>query len=439
MMYLISIAHLFVCLLVIYSAWLLFRSNRHTLLAFVLIAFILMDSIGLVIAPYLPLENIKYLTNPIFLINDGDSILYLRQIFAQWIFLTISLLGILFEMSRTKKKSNGISTYRKSTMKMFGFLFFAIGLATYVKYFLFGPGLYILFTTSLFFSSTSEAILSRSLTRSIVQYGQGSYIASLASAIVFPISALFLLRCLNKGKWVLFTICSFLSFAYVFQTRQKGPLLFWFLTYFLLFVLEKQNLSIRDYKNILKNKLVLKSLLVAFCGTVLLYIVNFGQSLVNSVEATLVRIFIIPGAVENYYFAVFPHIYSYRGLSRIFEIPLGYLPVNNDISIYDVAQAVTGMRSSTNASFLAIAWSGAGFLGVFITSAMFVFILVFIGIALDRLEYREYLGVLVLSLYSLVGLSSGSIMNYISKGGIVIPMIVIFVFRFTKIKLRETS
>ena len=437
-MYLVSVAHLFICLVVIYNAWLLFRSNRHTLFPFVLIAFVLTDSIGLVIAPYLPLENIKYLTNPVFLINDGDLNLYLKQVSAHWIFLIISLLMILFEMSMSKKPKIS-NTYRKSTIRMFGVLFFLVGLAAYIKYFFIGPGLQILLTTRLFFSSTAESVASRMLARRMIQYGQGAYASSLAAAIIFPVSALFFVRSLNKGKWLSFILCAFLSFMYAYQTRQKGPLLFWFLTYFLLFVLERQNISLTEYKNIFKSKFVKLSLFVGLVGAIVFYVINFGQSLASAIEAALVRILIIPGAVENYYFAVFPQIYNYRGIFRIFNMPLGFLPVNNGISIYDVARAITGTGSSTNASFIAVAWSGAGYLGVFLVSVILVFIFVFVDKELDRLEYRDYLAILVLSLYSLIGLNSGSIMDYINKGGIIIPLIVTFVFTLAKTKPRRSN
>jgi hypothetical protein len=118
-------------------------------------------------------------------------------------------------------------------------------------------------------------------------------------------------------------------------------------------------------------------------------------------------------------------------------MPLGFLPVNNDISIYDVAQAITGTRSSTNASFIAVAWSGAGYSGVFLASVILVFLLIFVDIELNRLEYKDYLEILVLSLYSLIGLNSGSIMDYISKGGIIIPLVVTFVFTLAKTKPRR--
>jgi hypothetical protein len=437
-LYLVSVAHLFICLVVIYNAWLFLRSNRHTLFAFMLIAFVLTDSIGLVIAPYLPLENIKYLPNPVFLINDSDLNLYLKQVSAHWIFLIISLLMILFEMS-TSKKPKISNTYRKSTIKTFGVLFFLVGLAAYIKYFFIGPGLQILLNTRLFFSSTAESIASRMLAARMIQYGQGAYASSIASAIIFPLSALFFFRSLNKGRWLSFILCAFFSFMYAYQARQKGPLLFWFLTYFLLFVLERQNIPLSEYKNIFKGKFTKLSLFVGLVGAIVLYVINFGQSLASAIEATLMRIFIIPGAIENYYFAVFPQIYKYRGIFRIFYIPLGLLTVNNDFSIYDVARAITGTGSSTNASFIAVAWSGAGYLGVFLVSVILVFIFVFVDKELDRLEYRDYLATIVLSLYSIIGFNSGSIMDYINKGGIVIPLIITFVFTHAKTKPRSSN
>ena len=60
-------------------------------------------------------------------------------------------------------------------------------------------------------------------------------------------------------------------------------------------------------------------------------------------EATLsliARIFIILGATETNFFAVFPEYFDYRGILKIFSIPTRYS--NNDIGIYQVIYAAVG-------------------------------------------------------------------------------------------------
>src|SRR5690606_23875859 len=115
------------------------------------------------------------------------------------------------------------------------------------------------------------------------------------------------------------------------------------------------------------------ALLIGLIGGIILYIVNFGLSLPTAIISVFARLFVIPGVTETNYFAVFLNYYEYRGLTKIFNIPLR--EANNDVSIYDVAYMAIGDYFSSNASFLAVAWSGFGYVGVVIISLLFIGVL----------------------------------------------------------------
>jgi len=106
---------------------------------------------------------------------------------------------------------------------------------------------------------------------------------------------------------------------------------------------------------------------------------------------------------------VFPDIFQFRGLSNSFNIDLmsNWSRSISDVTIYDVADISLGSPSSVNVSFLAVGWSGAGYLGVVLVSL----------ILWDRLL------VLALSIPSLGQLVSSSLVGFISSNAILVPLL----------------
>jgi hypothetical protein len=166
--------------------------------------------------------------------------------------------------------------------------------------------------------------------------------------------------------------------------------------------------------------------------------INFGQSVVAAIQAVFARLLVIPGATETNYFYVFPDIYFFRGIDRILLINLGHFPVLDDITIFDVAVAATGDRFSSNASFLAVAWSGAGFWGVALASIILVGVLIALDRFLLSVDNRVYIVLVALTVQSFLGLSSGSLLDYIHWGGFIIPLAILIVVYISR-KTRQIS
>lgn len=435
----LSLSHfIFVLVFILIAIRYLYGRNR-SILAVTCIGFVMLDSIGLALAPYLPLESIQYLPNPVFRIRDQNTELYFRQLFAHWIFLFFALIGLLIEFFWLRKKPDSkfhyehISEYINKKYALWGFLFLFLGIAASIKYFFIGPGLELLMNTKLLFSSTAGAVASRSEVRDTVQFGQGAYLALLASTTIFPLAALFYIKSKLREKKIFIFVCFFLSFAYAFQTRQKAPLLATILSYSLLIISYKQ--IKKDLNLNAVRRFVIPALFLGLIGGVILYSVNFGLSLSTAVISVFARLFMIPGATETNFFTVFPDYYDFRGLTRVFNIPLKQ--ANNDVSIYDVAYMATGDYFSSNASFLAIAWSGFGYVGVMIISSLFIGALLLLDRMLLKVDEVLYLGVLSLSFQSIIALVSGSLLNYISWGGMIFPLLVIMIrFIVVRVKLR---
>lgn len=426
----ISLAHLIIVSCCLAVAVRVVRTGRRSLLSFTVAGFAVFSSMGLAIAPYVPLENIGYLLNPVFLIRSGDVYLYTRQLLAHWLFLLVAVVGMSIEMAgqRPSVHPHPLSQQR---LVLWGLIVLSVGLGASVRYFVFGPGLELLMDTRLFWSSTVEAIAHRSVVRDTVESGQGAYMASLASKIVFPVAALIILRSGTRGRHSVVAICAVFSSAFAIQTRQKGPLLAVILVYALLMAADKSG---KRFGAQGIGHAIARAGLIALVGGATFYVLNFGQPFWGAIASVCARLLFIPGATETNYFAVFPEFFQFRGLDHVFNMALRWQPGmgTDEVAIYDVAFAATGDTFSSNASFLAVAWSGWGLPGVGIASLLLVSSLLFIDLRLKEVDQRTYLGVLALSTQSILGLISGSLMDFVSWGGVIIPLAVLFVIRTSR-------
>lgn len=427
----LSLTHLLFTSAVLFLA-ILTIIKKKSMLAFVIIGFVVFDSFGIGIAPYLSLESIEYLTNPVFLINDGNFQLYTRQVLCHWIFLGIALLALIIEAYYKPAKKNYY--IKKNRLYVCGLFFLSIGLVFYVRYFMWGPGLDLLLNTRLSFESTVEAIAARSIVRDTVKLRQGAWLASIASQILFPLAAFCFLKSKRKFRMPTTVLLLILSFLYAFQTRQKAPILAVVLIYTLLWITTNPQNQLRT-RAIIK-KFAIPALILGITGGIFLYSINFGLPISTSVKSLAARLLLIPGATETNFFAVFPDYFGYRGLLKILSIPPRYS--DNDIGIYEIAFAATGYHFSSNASFLAVAWSGGGYMGVLMISIILIICLLLIDSYLKKIDLNSYYSILALSSYSILGLVSGSLSDYVNKGGLVIPMIVIGIYWSMKFVLKST-
>lgn len=432
---LLSVVHLFLILFLISISFYLIAKGRHSLLAFTVLGFAFFDSLGLVIAPYLPLESIKYLPSPIFIITEKDLLVYSRQIISHWIFIGLAIIGLLIEMRWPK---NNYFRFLPSSKRLvfWGIILAFIGTVTYVRYFMFGPGSEILLSSRLFFESTVEAIASRSEIRDTLQLGQGAWMASISSTIIFPVAAFFFLKSSLRYRIIVFVILAFSSGVYAFQTRQKAPLLAIILVYGLLWILNRVDTKKIDIKTIIR-KFVVPAFFISFVGGAILYMINFGLTPLIAIQSVLARLLIIPGATETNYFMVFPDYFNFRGLNQIFDIGLRHAQFASDVTIYDVAYAATGVRFSSNASFLAVAWSGAGYLGVALISLFLVISLFIIDRYLRKMEPAVFWGVLAISSGPILSLVSGSFLSFVGRGGIVIPAMIIYIYWSSRLVIKK--
>ncbi|NTY01076.1 hypothetical protein [Deinococcus sp. JMULE3] len=419
----LSIAHAFVCFTVLIIAFFAIRNQKSSILSLTVVGFILLDSISLSYIPYFDLSNIPYLDNPEFLINDLDADRYSSQIFSHWIFLSISSLLLFFQSKSTNEHYRKNISFRSSIV----ISLFALGLISTARYMFLGPGLEILLTTQISFASTSDAIASRSLLREKIENGQGAYLASLSSKIIFPLFASYIIYSGNKYKYAWWGLCSMLSLVYAIQTREKAPVVLSLLLYIAILLwgnLTKSGLLKSALSQYLKA-ISIASIVFIVSGTAI-YSVNFGLTPTVAIQSILLRTLAVPGATETNFFEVFPKDFRYRGLHKIFKMPL--TPGSSsasDTSIYEVATTATGRTFASNASIVAVAWSGAGYFGVGIISSILFSILFFIDGRFKKFDPNIHSLAMYLSIPSLLGLTSGGFADYTTWGGILLPAIVL--------------
>lgn len=153
------------------------------------------------------------------------------------------------------------------------------------------------------------------------------------------------------------------------------------------------------------------AVLGGFLGSVLLYSINFGLSAGEAVVATIGRVLLVPPNTEAFWFLVYPKQIAFLGPAYTWN-------TNIDI-IRQTALAATGDVFSANASFIAVGWSGLGFLGVLLNGVALLFYVHLIEVAFSQ-NITPYLRNLILALFAvpLFFLLSGTVGDFLFKGGL---------------------
>jgi len=124
--------------------WALSRSRRILLPSFVL-GFVVLDSIGLLFAPYVRNDFLPYISQGLATVDLLKlQHVYTRELTAHWIFLLVSSLFLLGETYSARK--NGVVRMARISPrnKVFLILLKMFALFSYIRYFFLGPGLELL-------------------------------------------------------------------------------------------------------------------------------------------------------------------------------------------------------------------------------------------------------------------------------------------------------
>jgi len=260
--------------------WALSRSRRILLPSFVL-GFVVLDSIGLLFAPYVRNDFLPYISQGLATVDLLKlQHVYTRELTAHWIFLLVSSLFLLGETYSARK--NGV---------VFLILLKMFALFSYIRYFFLGPGLELLLSYKLFYESPSAAVAARNYVKEVLSLGQGAFLASITAYTILPVLALRSALNGKRSNFRFWTYC-LLSAAYAVQTRQKWPIVAVILMYLSVYVISRYGIS-----NIRKLPLgriaavLVVGALILVIGT---YHFNFGLSWSDSFISGIGRVFVVP-------------------------------------------------------------------------------------------------------------------------------------------------
>lgn len=404
MLYLLTITH---GILLIWAAYNSYKLIRHfSSLGLVTLGVIIFDSLGILILPYINWHP-PYLREVIIPLRENfDFYLYLRICLAHWIFLILSYFGFLYEKKILKVRRS----LREGKLSLFGkiycFVIIIFGIVAYVRFFHFGPGIQLLSRFNLFNPSPVEAVTARVLSR--VPKGVGAFAASLTAFNILPLFACIILLRNNYEKnrlkalfWTF--LFGLLSILFMVTNYQKAPLVSAIIIYAGLYYISRPQVKI--------NKRILLHIgIFGILSSFVLYIINFGLVFKDAYISTIERLFLIPSNVESYWFLFYPDFSKYEGL--------GFVLITNMEVIQKVATFITGFPSSTNASFLAVGWSGSGWIGIFISSAFLVISLTLLDLFFSTYKFRYRLIHMLFTGSATFYLISGSVADFYFKGAI---------------------
>jgi hypothetical protein len=137
----------------------------------------------------------------------------------------------------------------------------------------------------------------------------------------------------------------------------------------------------RKLQELMKSLVIGAVIVVAAVG---IFQFVFQSTALVAAAIFLGRTFVDPGAVSGGYYLSFPDTFAFRGPAGIFMMPIA----SDVVDFRMVSLAATGLDSHANASFLATAWSAAGYAGVLVVSVVMVAGAWFTDLLLLRLPGR---------------------------------------------------
>ena len=379
--YLISVLHGSLCAASLALVVATIKKRGLTTLSLGAASFFAISSLGLIFSHYVNYgAALSFGDDSGMIVYRKLTDVYIRQAISHWILMGVFCFALLLPKNIFLINVGKFALFRPPMWRGILILLAILG---YTRYFIFGPGLGTLLETNLIYFSAEDAVAARSSANANF-YGQGAYMAAVVAYIILPV--LFASRVLigqkrekiQRPAGYFFEISCFflLSFIYAFQTRQKAPIISTVLIYLLLHICRSSRASQEKFGREARGKYVQKALMFGggiFSLAIALYVLVFGMSVLDSIFATITRVLFVPTATEANYFYAFPDILSFRGLIDSYIIRVFNPPGVSGVSIYDVAIAATGNEFSANASFLAVGWSGFGYLGVLLVSISLCF------------------------------------------------------------------
>lgn len=364
-----------------------------------------------------------------------DSAYFIWQCFAHWMFLLAGLFVLLVVYQTANVVPIPESPGLRRSFLVCAALTMACGIAFYLPYMFFGPGFELLQGAQIFHSDFDEASEYRREMMNSLVAGQGYLRAQIAANGLLPLTVFFVLNS-SVSRTIGFSvtgICFSMSFCYALCLRQKAPLVICVLCYLGLFLASRLSAD-RRHSGVLRRakQYGIALAFAAVFGLGGLYWATEGDDAIGAAEKAVLRNCVTPAAASHMWFYVFPERFGYRGfLESLHIVPAS---VSKDsITIEDVAVRATGAEFMANASLIAIGWSGYGMAGVALVTCCFYGVLVMLDMVVRRMPVKSQMGIVALSVSSILQLTSGSFSDFIVGGSLLAVVAVCCVYKFSEL------
>jgi hypothetical protein len=180
--------------------------------------------------------------------------------------------------------------------------------------------------------------------------------------------------------------------------------------------------------------------ILSWMGCFLIGVAVFQGAVKSSVlEAVFLlgaRVFVAPGAVSGGYYWLFPDFFPFRGPAGIFMMPIA----SDTVDFSMISLAATGFDSHANASFLATAYSAAGYFGVLVVSVTLVLGCLALDLFLLRLHRRLASLIALSNLFGILVIGSVAFqVSVVTHGLLVGPALVLLLFGLSQQFRRSRS
>lgn len=363
----ISSIYLALCLAyLLFAWWVMRRSKRLSLLAILGILMVLTNGIAV---PFLSM------TDPANVVIDSFAV-SLRAYITMSLFMVVSG-AFLFYLSRQPDVINEPDGGLDSRLKLFMVFTLMVGTALSLRFLILGEGMQYVGVVL----QSSEGQRAHYEARSevfetlIQETGRGVGGSGMAMGIFLPLAmtpAIYFIVQRKQYQYILIVLAAAVLISLqslVFSHRSMLvkmvliPTMLWILARYSRSI-ENKYLAPRYLWMLLLTGVIL---LVVFS---LVYVVSDSMDIADAFSFFAYRIFVIPASIASWYYELFPDFFPFRGLSEMFSMGTIQQTDNAGITFADVSYAICGSRFNANVSFVTVAYTGFGYLGVIMVSAI---------------------------------------------------------------------
>jgi hypothetical protein len=165
-----------------------------------------------------------------------------------------------------------------------------------------------------------------------------------------------------------------------------------------------------------------------FAGGTMIFYAAINTTIEVAFIEFLTRVFLIPAYVPLYFYEAVPDALPFRGVIETLYIYHTRAPVG-DYAIYDVAYHATGRAYGANAHFLAVAYTGLGFLGVFGVAVLCLGLILLMDYFLVELKEDHRVVAVFFSVFGFIGITSINFLGALENGFLIGSLVFFLVCR----------